>query len=507
MKSLHFLRTIAQQSTNDALPLPESTSPQTISTGSVARNSLLLFGFHIVTKLLALVSSVLLANALGSELFGAYSYAFALTSVFLPFADIGMDMYLLRELPRERERFLASSFPPILVAKVVLAGIVLSLMTLMGGILESFGSLKFYLIMLAGAITLLRAFWTTFGYVFRSYNAVGYEVSLQGLVRFSEFVAILIWVFTGTDLLQLMGLLTAINGVGVLLTFAFIKQKYLIRFLAQTRPALKPILQGSLPFALTTVFTAVYFNFDTVLVAKLVNDNAAGIYRAAYNMIMPLMMVTAAISGAIFPYVSQHVHSRQEEVLRVVRKSIQYLLMAGLPLALMTTVTADRIIAFVFRTEFAEASTSLAILVWFIPVVYLTNLFGHVLGAADEQPYVLRVSAFNLAFNIVANIILIPLLAQIGAAITTVLTELLGFILLSLRISHRFGRVFSPASLIKISAASVLPLLLAGTDLPILVLLAAMVVLYALLLFVFKALSVQEIRLLFSITRGARETV
>lgn len=507
MKRQHFLRTIAQRLTNDSLPLPESTSQQTISTSSVARNSLLLFGFHLLTKLLALVSSVLLANALGSELFGAYSYAFALTSVFLPLADIGMDMYLLRELPRGREQFLASSLPPILVAKVVLAGMVLSLMTLTGGVLESFGSSKFYLIVFAGAITLLRAFWTTFGYVLRSYNAVSSEVALQGLVRFAEFVAIIFWLFFSTDLLRLLGLLAMINGLGVILTYVFIKQKYPIRFFVQTRTALKPILRGSLPFALTTVFTAIYFNFDTVLVAKLVNDHAAGIYRAAYNMILPLMMVTAAISGAVFPFVSQHARTRQEEVIRVIRKSTQYLLMVGLPLALMTTMTADRLIALVFKPEFAEASISLAILIWFIPVVYLTNLFGYVLGAADEQPYVLRVSALNLAFNITANIILIPLFAQIGAAITTVLTELLGFVLLSLRIYRRFGSVFSPVFVLKIFVASALPLLLVGTDLPTLVLLPIMVMLYAVFLFTFKALSFQEIRSLLLITRGARETV
>jgi O-antigen/teichoic acid export membrane protein len=507
LKSLHFLRTIAEHVTNSILPLPESTFSQTISTDSVARNSLLLFGFHVFTKLLALVSSVLLANALGSELFGAYSYAFALTSVFLPLADLGMDMYLLRELPREREQFLAASFPPILVAKIVLAGVVLCLMTITGGILESFGSPKFSLILLAGAITLLRALWTTFGYILRSYNAVGSEVSLQGLVRFAEFLAVLIWVFSSTNLLQLMGVLAMVNGTGVLLTYFFIQRKYLTRIPAQPRSALRPILRGSLPFALTSMFTAVYFNFDTVLVAKLVNDHAAGIYRAAYNLIMPLMMVTAAISGAVFPFVSQHAHTRQDEIRGVLRKSVYYLFMVGVPLAMMTTATADRITAFVFKAEFAEASTCLAILIWFIPIVYLTNLFGLVLGAAGEQPYVLRITTLNLVFNLTANIVLIPLFAQIGAAITTVLTELLGLVLLSLRMYQRFGTFFSAGSSFKIIAASALPLLLAGVDLPILALLAMMVMVYAFLLFAFKALSLQEIRSLLTIIRGARETV
>ncbi len=507
MKSLHFLRTIAQHVSNSVLPLPESTSPQTISTDSVARNSLLLFGFHVFTKLLALVSSVLLANALGSELFGAYSYAFALTSVFLPLADIGMDMYLLRELPREREQFLASSFPPILLAKIVLAVVVLCLMTLTGGILESFGSPKFSLIVLAGAIILLRALWTTFGYILRSYNAVGSEVSLQGLIRFAEFIAILIWIFSSTNLPHLMGVLAIVNGTGVLLTYFFIQRKYLTTIPAQPRSDLRPILRGSLPFALTSMFTAVYFNFDTVLVAKLINDQAAGIYRAAYNMIMPLMMVTAAVSGAVFPFVSQHAHSQQDEVIRVLRKSVYYLLMVGFPLAFMTTVTADRITAFVFKAEFAEASTSLAILIWFIPVVYLTNLFGHVLGAAGEQPYVLRITTLNLVFNIIANIILIPLFAQIGAALTTVLTELLGLLLLSLRMHKRFGSIFSFASMLNIVLASTLPLLLASADLPILLLLTIMVMLYVVLLIVFKALSLQELRSLLTLLRGARETV
>jgi O-antigen/teichoic acid export membrane protein len=209
----------------------------------------------------------------------------------------------------------------------------------------------------------------------------------------------------------------------------------------------------------------------------------------------------------VFPFVSQRVHTAQHEVVAITRKSTRYLLMIGLPIAMMTTATADRIITFVFNPEFAEASTSLAILIWFIPIVYLTNLFGHVLGAADEQSYVLCVSALNLVFNITVNIIVIPSFAQVGAAVTTVLTELVGFVLLVLRIHRRFGSIVSPISFVKICIAGVLPLALVGIDLPILVLLAVMVIVYAVLLIASKALSLQELRSLLHIARGARETV
>jgi O-antigen/teichoic acid export membrane protein len=487
------------------LPLQEQTSAQTISARSVARNSLLLFGFHIFIKLLSLGSSILLANTLGSHLFGIYSYAFALTSIFLPLADIGMDMYLLRELPRRKEEFLASTLPPILIGKVVLALAVLILMTITAGFLESFGSDKFTLIVLAGTITLLRAFGTTFGYLLRSYNAVSYEVSLQGLVRFAEFAAIVLWVLETTDLPRLMLFLTTINVAGVLGTYLLIRRRYRVRMRGGT--TLKPILRGSLPFALTTVFTAVYFNFDTVLVAKCIGDTAAGIYRAAYNIIMPLMMVTAAISGAVFPYVSQRFRSHTEEVAEVVQRSAVYVLMVGLPIACITAVTAERIVVFIFKPEFAPAATSLAILIWFIPIVYLTNLFGHVLGAADDQPYVLRVSGINLLFNIVANLLLIPLFAQVGAATTTVLTELIGLVLLSVRVRQRFGSIISRQQFFKILAASVLPslLLVPPLEIPLLVLLAAMLFLYSVFLFAFKAVSPAELRSLFALVGGIRE--
>lgn len=76
-----------------------SPPPQRIESDSVLRNSALLIGFHVLTKSLAFVSFILLAKYLGTQLFGVYNYAFALTSLFIPLCDLGMDTYLMREVP------------------------------------------------------------------------------------------------------------------------------------------------------------------------------------------------------------------------------------------------------------------------------------------------------------------------------------------------------------------------------------------------------------------------
>jgi O-antigen/teichoic acid export membrane protein len=486
---------------------PKATSPAApprIESASVLRNSVLLLGFHGFTKSLAFVSFILLAKYLGTQLFGVYNYAFALTALFVPLCDLGMDTYLMREVPRLNEQDIPKQLGAVLSWKGLLTFFVFLAMSLTTGLLDSFGSERFFMVVLAGLITLLRTYWTTFASFFRAINKVGYETGMLSLARIAEFIVVVISISMDTGLLSLLAVMTVVNILFVSLTHVLVRRRFTHPILVGDFVHMMATLRGGLPFALATIFSALYFNFDTVLISKFIGDNAAGIYRAAYNLIFPLTMFGLAITGALFPFASQNYRENRSEVESVMRRSVVQLMMIALPISIITSFLSTEIVGFLFAAEYAGAAECLSILVWFLPVVFLTTFYGNTLGAIDEQPYVLKVTIVSALFNIAANLIVVPRYAQFGASIITVLTALLGLGFLFAKMRNKITSSVPIVPLFRVLLASIstVPLLVLKPDVHVLLLLGSSVLTYFIALLLLRALTISEIKSLFRSLRS-----
>jgi O-antigen/teichoic acid export membrane protein len=326
---------------------------------------------------------------------------------------------------------------------------------------------------------------------------------MLSLARVAEFIVVVVSISMDIGLLALLAVMTIVNIVFVSLTHVLIRARFTRPVLVQDFQHMLAMLRGGLPFALATIFSSIYFNFDTVLISKYIGDDSAGIYRAAYNLLFPLTMFGLAITGAVFPFASQNYSRNRQEVEDVVRRSVIQLLMIALPIALTTTFLSREIVQFLFAPEYAPTAQCLTILVWFLPVVFLTNFFGNTLGAIDEQTFVLKVTILSAVFNIVANLIVVPRYAQIGASIITVLTALLGFAFLVVKMAKRISAPISWIPLIRVllAGAAALPLLLWKPNIHVVLLLLGSILIYLSALLVFRALSLKDIRMLFASLR------
>lgn len=494
-----------QHSEEGSNPPPSSHSGQPrIESASVLRNSILLLGFHLLTKSLAFISFILLADYLGTQLFGVFNYAFALTALFIPLCDLGMDTYLMREVPRLSPEGIPRQLGAVLAWKGLLTFIVFLAISLTGGILDVFGSERFFIVVLAGLITLLRTYWTTFANFFRAINRVGYETGMLSLARGAEFIVIVTSIYLDAGLLSLLSVLTIVNIVFVSATHILVRTKFTRPIMVGDFAHLISIFRGGLPFALATIFSAIYFNFDTVLISKYVGDDAAGIYRAAYNLIFPLTMFGLAIAGAVFPFASQNYRSHPTEVDNVIRRSVSQLFMISLPIAIATTLFANEIVHLLFPPEYSDAAVCLAILVWFLPIVYLTNLYSNTLGAMDRQAFVLWVTILTAAFNVGANVVLVPLFAQVGASVVTVMTSLLAFIFHFVKARKTLRSAVPLGALGRITAAGVLmtPLWLIRSQVHVVILLAISIAVYFCALILLRALHLRDVRTLVTSLRS-----
>jgi O-antigen/teichoic acid export membrane protein len=73
---------------------------------------------------------------------------------------------------------------------------------------------------------------------------------------------------------------------------------------------------------------------------------------------------------------------------------------------------------------------SLQILIWTVPLLFLTSCFGNILISMNKQDLVIKIAFIYMIFNIGVNLVVIPQFSYLGAAVVTVLTEIISFILL-----------------------------------------------------------------------------
>lgn len=120
---------------------------------------------------MAFVSFILLAMYLGTKLPGVFNHTFALTASFIPLCDIGMDVHLMRQVPRFQAEEVAKQLEAVHSWEGMLTFLVTILSRSRPASSNDSGTDRFSMVVLAGLTTLLRTYWTTLASCFRAINS------------------------------------------------------------------------------------------------------------------------------------------------------------------------------------------------------------------------------------------------------------------------------------------------------------------------------------------------
>jgi O-antigen/teichoic acid export membrane protein len=407
------------------------------SRSKVTRNSLILLAAQASTRAIGLLVLVLLANYLGTDPFGKYSFALAFVMLFTPLLDFGLDALSVREVARDHSKA-ATYFGSSLILKTFLSiGVFLLVLAVIN--LLPYDPLTRQLVYIAAFISILRVFQNSCVSLFRAHQVMEYEAAILIAVRLAEtaFILLAICVFR-SSLGRILLLMLCGNALGLLFAVLVAVRRITLPRFVFDWPRWKQLLKDGAPFALTGVFVMLYFRVDNVMLSLMEGDSAVGMYNSASNLVYPLTFASAAIAAALFPSLARDFHVRRGLAFRSYRKAVLFSLAMGIFLAVTLTLFADLIFDILYIPEFSAAASTLRIICWLLPVSFVTILFGNTLGAIDKQILVFRVAVINALVNVALNYLLIPILSYDGAALATVVTELVGFCILSYLMSKHF---------------------------------------------------------------------
>jgi O-antigen/teichoic acid export membrane protein len=386
----------------------------------IAENTFFLFVGNIVSKVVSMFSLILVARYLGEAGYGRYSFVFAFISFFSIISEIGILQILVREISRNPE-ITGKMIGNGILIKIVLAIFAFVAANLciyiMGYPEETISAVK-----IASLIFLVDIF-ATYGIIYEVnlkmkhtifFMLIGNLLMLGLIVIFMKFNLGLNFIVLAT--------VTASASKDLLLFLS--SRKYLKLEFHVDYQVCKSLIKNSIPLALSSLFTVIYFRIDTVMLSMMMGDTIVGIYSAAYRISEAAIFIPTILMTSIFPLMSKSSKNSDDILALSYERSIKYLFSLALPMAVGTTILSDKIIIAIYGDGFKGSVVALQILIWAIAAIFLNYATGSFFISINKQKYYMFFTGTGAVINILLNIILIPKYSYIGASIATVLTEL-----------------------------------------------------------------------------------
>jgi O-antigen/teichoic acid export membrane protein len=382
------------------------------------RSTLGLLGARMVSRVLALVTVLAAGNALGDSRFGQLQTAVTYVALVGVILDLGFNNLYIREGARHPEEA-GSYLGKVLTMRLLLAPVALVALAavLLVPRLESLLLPGFAMMVLAACSNVLRStFYARRRLLYEGLAIVTESVVLLGLtlygVRTGQPVGFYLWAYAGA-----YGFICAYFAVAIAAT-------RLVQVRLRLDPAfLRDWLGQSLPFALTSALTMLYFKIDVPILQYLRSFQEVGWYTFAYKPVEALLFLPTTMLAVAFPVLSVYFHRRdQDSLLRAVSSLFKALLALGWPITVGTVILAPALTRLLHL--YPESRAALQILGLGIVLMFVTTAFTAALNSIDRQHLLAWAAVVSLGANVALNLALVPAFGYLGAAWATNITEL-----------------------------------------------------------------------------------
>ena len=423
---------------------------------TIFKNMSWLLVSQIIASIFGFIWTILTARYLGVSKYGILGFAISTATILGIIDDMGISTHIVRHISTEHDsaaKYLGNALP----LKIIFASFKV-LLTIIILIVLGVNELTLTVTLIFTLEMIFRSYINTLYGSFQAFELGKYQGIGNTLMNTTTFVFLLITIYTDLGLLGvsisyvLANLITCIY-IYVMLNKHIVKPKFELDL-----EFCKKITLYSLPFAVTGILYTIYYSIDVIMLTNMVGDYATGIYNATYKLISVLTLFYSVYTAVIFPVMSKFFKNDETMLLVSFEKSIKYLMLLMIPLAVGTMFYSLDIIQLIYGNKYDAASSVLSILIWTVCLLFISGACNTLLNASHKEVSVTKIYAIAAAFNIALNFFMIPYLSYDGAAITTVLSDALIVIIQAYviyKLGHRPNKKLY-ADLIKIIIASII---------------------------------------------------
>lgn len=396
-------------------------------------------------KSLRFILVAMVSRALGVKMYGQYTYAVALALLWVQMTDMGLGLFLAREVSRHDVP------PPKLIGHVFTIKIALALAYL--GVVaaltwwhfaspEMIASTTFHprpgalgwTVALTGLSGLAASTIEVMWQVFRGVQQLGLEARSSSVFAGAQLASVSLALAilptmpkVAHDKGYTMVLIAAAMLLASLVALAYTGMLLLRVVTPQfgwSRPMLQRFTREVLPLGVAIVASLIYFKIDVPMLRMLRGDVDVGLYNAAYKLLENLSVVPAILLAATFPALSQKVQDDPIGAAKLHRTTRRILAVTGIGGMLVLIAVPEPLILLLNGKEFLEAVPILRALAPSVLLTFVNYLETHMLVAMGLVRAQMAFALALIAVNVVANFAFIPQWGGVGSAWATALTEL-----------------------------------------------------------------------------------
>ncbi len=402
--------------------------------GAVARNSLAPILLNLFNRGIDFGFAFIMLRILGPEGAGVYSYAVFIFGWFDIFTNFGLNVFLTREVARDRGQawrylFNTSALRLLLFAAGVglLAAFVVARQAVISPPLAAEALLALGLLYIG---LLPNSLSTGLSALFYAFERAEVPAAVTTVATINKAVWGVAALLLGFGVVGLAGVSIVTNAItlGVLVSSA--------RRLLGLRPPtagprfrpdaalLRSMVGESWPLMLNHFLATIFFQIDIVIIEAAHGPAMVGQYSVAYKWVAALNVIPAFFTMALLPVLSRQAREDLDAFRRSYRLAIKLLVSLAVPLAALFTFLAYPLTGILGGAEFLpDGAIATQLMIWSIPIGWINSLTQYALIALDLQRRITRAFFIAVSFNIAANLIFIPPYGYRAAALTTIASE------------------------------------------------------------------------------------
>lgn len=415
----------------------------------VAKNSVAPIVLNLFNRAIDLAFAALMARILGPVGNGRYATAVAIYGWFDIIANFGLDMYMMREVARDRARARQVFVNTTMLRLLLLVAVA----PVLGGFLagrQAVGNplapetvwavVLLYAGLLPGSVAYGLAA------LFRGCEKHEYPAAIQTVTTVVKVTLGVLALVGGMGIVGLAGVAIVTNAA-TLAILALLARRLIWPGLPAARGRLdwslqRAMLVESWPLMTSLLLQVLFPSVNVLLLQSLQGDRVVGWYDAARKWVDALNIIPSFFTLAVFPVMSHQAAQDRSGLQRSYRLSVKLLTIVALPAAVLVTLLATPLVGLLSGREFLPyGAVVLRLLIWSILFGWINSLTNYVLIALNRQRYVLLASGARVIFTVVANLLFVRTFSYVASAWVIVGGELLLAVLFSADLRRHLGPV------------------------------------------------------------------
>ncbi len=486
----------------------------TTYTKKLVHGSLIVFVMSFLTNILAYFLRIILARNLTQEEYGLIYAVFALFGLFSVFQYMGLREALVKFISEFRVKNELEKIKTAVFISFAIQAVGAFVPAVIGILLSGFLADHYFKIPAAKYIIIVYAVSIALSPVENLFLSIfqGYQkMSLYSLVNFLRMVFLVsttwLFIYRGFGVYSVLIAYILVYILSFVIYFPVTLKKIIPDLLYADKfwstEMAKELLKYGFPIIMTAVAGIVLTYTDTAMITYFQGLEQTALYNAAVPTSRLLWIIPQTFLVVLFPIATELWFKNKQYLRHGALQLYKYCFAMILPVAFFIVVYSEFVLKILFGQSYEPASRTLQILAVGGILFSIASINGILLGSIGRPELNSRVSWLAAVFNFLTNIIVIPIYGISGAAFSTVFAFALMLVATVFYIKREIGLVFPWKDWIKTIVAGLIFLtvieflkenLLFSVFAKILISGSIALFLYVVFLFVFRVLTMAEIR-------------